>query len=206
MDQVLIFFGMSVVLAMLGVVLFFVGIGYQKLARRNHELYEELTRINQDIKNQHEKIILDAQAKAQQILADASKRSQTLVEASDIFAQEYKTEFRARLMQVLAKEESEFQAIYESVKTKSNEVTLNITKSIEDTLANEMKQMRDVMMTQMQKGLEEYKKSAYAKLEEEVATVVDLITKNVLKKSLNKDEHKRLVIEALEEAKDHNVL
>lgn len=206
MDQVLIFFGMSVVLAMLGVVLFFVGIAYQKLARRNHELYENLTRINQDIKNQHEKIILDAQARAQQILADASKRSQTLVEASDIFAQEYKTEFRARLMQVLAKEESEFQAIYESVKKKSSEVTLNITKSIEDTLAQEMKQMRDVMMTQMQQGLEEYKKSAYAKLEEEVATVVDLITKNVLKKSLNKDEHKRLVIEALEEAKDHNVL
>lgn len=205
-DSIVIFFGMSVVLSMLGVVVFLMGISYQRLSRKNHKLYEELTRINQDIKNQHEKIILDAQAQAQNILADASKRSQTLVQASDIFAQEYKTQFRARLMQILAKEEEEFQKVYEEVKLQSNKVVSNISKDIESTLANEMKQMREVMLTQMQKGMEEYKKASYSKLEEEVATVVDLIAKNVLKKSLNKEEHKRLVIDALNEAKQHNVL
>lgn len=205
-DFIIVFFGMSVVLGMLGIVVFAMGLAYQRLARKNHDLYIKLTQIDSDIKNQHQETILNAQKQAQEILTEASKKSQMLVSASDIFASEYKEQFRARLLQILAKEEGEFQKVYETVKNQSGQMVTSINKNIQDTLANEMKEMRTAMQNQMKIGLDEYKKNAYARLEEEVSSVVELIAKNVLKKSLNEEEHKRLVIDALKEAKENNVL
>lgn len=206
MDQVLIFYGMSVVTAMLGMIIAALAISYHKLAKRHNKLHEELTRIDADVKAKYEQIIINAQAQASEIITDASKKSQSLVSASDIFAKEYKQEFRAKLLQILDKEAAEFQKMYEAVKSESAKVIGSVSKDIEKTLSAEMLQVRKIMQTQMQQGLAEYKKAAYARLEEEVAAVVELVAKDVLKKSLNKEEQKRLVMDALNEAKQNNVL
>lgn len=206
MDQVLIFYGMSVVLAMLAMVIAALAISYHKLARRHNKLHEELTRIDADVKAKYEQVLVNAQKQASEIITDASKRSQTLISASDIFAKEYKQEFRGKLLKILDKEAVEFQKMYESVKTQSSKVIGNVSKDIETTLASEMVQIKKVMQTQMQQGLVDYKKTAYARLEEEVSAIVELIARDVLKKSINKEEHKQLVMDALKEAKQNNVL
>lgn len=196
---------MSVVLAFLGMVIVSLSVAYQKLGKELHQVREEALVFREKNKQIQDQIISEAESKSREILLSAQTNAQEMLKAADIFSNEYKEEFRSKLLQVIKNEEKEFENLYTTIKSESTNVLTNASKNINTQLAKEMGDFKRSVQVEMQKHIEEYKKASYSRIEQDVSDVVETISNKILRKSLNKEEHKKLVMAALEEAKENNV-
>lgn len=204
-DITLVFFGMSVVTSFLAMIIIAISVAYYRLSKSAHREREEFLKRQEAAKLTENQIIIKARTDAEKILVDAQSQAQTLLSSSEMFSSSYKDEFRAKLLQVIAKEEVGFKELYESIKIQNSKVIQSVSQDIEKDLSVQLESFKKAVSGEIQKAVEEYKTHAYKRVEDEVNELVATITRRVLRKSISQDEHTDLVLQALEEAKKSNV-
>jgi len=184
MDVTIVFFGMSVVTAFLAMVIIAISVSYYKLSKDAHREREELIKIRQFQANKQEEIFAQANVQAQAILVEAQKKAEQMVQSSEIFSKDYSQQLKARLM----------------------EITSGISETAKQQLAKEMEMLRSTVKEEYSKSIEDYKRAKYKQIDQEISKTVQDISMKVLKESISEEEHKRLILEALNEARKQNVL
>lgn len=205
-DVIIIFFGFSVVMSFLALIIIAISVSYYRLSRSAHREREEFLKRQEQAKITENQIITEARNKAQQILMNTQAQAQQMLEASELFSDKYKEEFRAKLLQVIAKEEAEFKNLYEGIKVQSNNVMGNISKDITTALSGELQGFKKTMQGEIETVIKQYRDTAYARIEQDVNELVATITRRVLRKSISQEEHTQLVLQALQEAKENMVI
>lgn len=74
-------------------------------------------------------------------------------------------------------------------------------KNMEKDLQKEIKDFHDKLLPDLQKEIEEYKKSRMKQAELMISHVVQNVSQEVLNKSISLEDHQKLLIESLEKAK-----
>jgi len=183
-DTTIVFFGMSLVTVFLAMVIIAISVAYYKLSRSAHSEREAFLKRQEQAKLTENQIIADARRKSQDILLSAQAQAQQMLQASDIFSNEYKQEFKTKLLEVLSIERQEFKKMYQQVIAENTAAIQNESKNM----------------------LAEYKKTAYQRIGQDISELVATISKKVLRKSMSQDEHTQLVLQALKEAKENKVI
>lgn len=205
-DVTLVFFGMSVVMAFLAMIIIAISVAYYRLSKNSHKDREEFLKRQESARMSEDKILMDARKKVEDILSSAQMQAQELLKSSDIFTDQFKDEFRAKLLQTIAKEEQEFTNLYSSIKDQNSKVVSNISAQIEKEISTRLQGFEMTLKQELEKTISSYKNTAFTRIDSDVKEVVSLISKRVLRKSVSQDEQTDLVLQALDEAKKNNVL
>lgn len=193
-DISIIFFGASVAVSMFAIVTFFVVVSYHKALRRQKQLEDELNSLRLHGSAEVNKILLDAQAKAAEIIKDAQLKSQEFINTSSVFGNEFREKFQNNLLDG------------------TNKIISNVSKDISSQVGAEVKVFGQALNASLSKMLEDskieienYKKNAMEDVNKKIFNIVADTVKKSIGKTLTKQEHEKLVMQALEEAKKKNV-
>jgi|GEM_PF-2247642 len=173
---------------------------------------------------QAEEVLDKAHKEAVEIIQQATQKSSHLISQSSRFAEAQKNEIDQQMKETGEDEldiyVNSIKKAQEQVLTALGQVTDELQRSSESELTKFRQQLvqstqetQSLFMKQMQVELTEagtsvtaYKKTLLEKADRQMFTVVQQVVQEVLHKSLTKNEHEALVIEALEEAKKHHVI
>lgn len=218
-----IFYVVSFVNVAMGLLLIGVFIMYLRLVRKHIKLKEKESQAKSGFTREAEKITKEAENRAQKIIQDAASQAQHSISQaqtfsqnqSDIFSQElekstsiYLKEYKKAL--VKSQEQSS-----EIVKNMSSEVGKGMTKEIE-VFRTIMHQQVGIAMQAAKNALEstykltqdqliKHREKRMKEVDEAVVKIVYQVSRKVMAKEINMDEHEKLVLKALEEAKRQNI-
>ncbi len=190
-----IFFAASVSVAFLAIVTLYVVVNYYKTLKRERDLEEEVRKMRASGSEEARKIILNAQIQATEVIKNAQLKAQELINASDIFSKEYKQKFQLVIERELNKILS---GASQAISSQASVEMANLHSMFEKNLS--------LLTAQAQAQAEEYKKAMMERVNNAVFAIVNQVAKKVLKESLDRKQHEKLIIKALEEAKRQNVL
>ena len=225
---------LTVAVAVLAGVLFFLVRAYAQVSQKLHES----EKINSDLKNQLAekpiKLLEQAREKAEEIIETANKQATEILASSKNYEGTSSQELKEKLAQlekqqaeVFTKASEDMKVAYQNMMTQIQEQDINtlksVTKDIESDVLADFKEFRDVLEKEtinsekvvkekideeyltMEKDLEEYKKQKYQKIDEDIYKILYRISEMVLNQGISYDKHKELVIEALETAKKEQI-
>ena len=223
MDNVIIFFGVSVVVAILGMVIAIIGVQYNKALRELYLIKSENERLLKGGSEEINKIIDQARRDSLEILKESQIKAQKIIQTSDIFSREFKEEFRSNLLKFIDQERLSYEQIGKDIQIESNKVLKDLSASIVSQVDMEVKGFHkaisvEAVRTQqaiannaqedyklVRAEIENYKKVMRERINNASIDIVKDIAKQVLGASLTTEEHQKLIIEALKEAKESNV-
>ena len=223
MDNVIIFFGVSVVVAILGMVIAIIGVQYNKALRELYLIKSENERLLKGGSEEINKIIDQARRDSLEILKESQIKAQKIIQTSDIFSREFKEEFRRNLLKFIDQERLSYEQIGKDIQIESNKVLKDLSASIVSQVDMEVKGFHkaisvEAVRTQqaiannaqedyklVRAEIENYKKVMRERINNASIDIVKDIAKQMLGASLTTEEHQKLIIEALKEAKESNV-
>ncbi len=212
MSEVYILFGATLAVAFFAVATFIVVVSYHKSLKRQRELEVELEKLKESGNEAARAIIAQAQTKANEIVASAQIKSQEIVRAGEIFSSDFKAKFQADLSQVpvLIQQESgkmlsnisnNIGSQFESEMKVFHDTVIAETSKIKDSLSAGMK----VAYEKAQTEVDEYKKQMMDRINSSILVIVEDAAKKALGASLSREEHEKIILKALDEAKKQNV-
>lgn len=195
MTEVYILFGASVAVMFLAIVTLFVVVNYHKTLQKQRALEEEVKLLRSQGSEEARKIIFNAHTQATEVIKGAELKAQELLRASDIFSKEYKQSFQA------------------SIQNETNKMLVNMSQTVSSQVDAEVKQIHgsfektmNSLLAQAEANIEEYKKVMLQRVNSAIFSIVQSVVKKSLKESLSREQHEKIIIKALEEAKKQNVL
>ncbi len=188
--------------------------------------YKKLGQIN--------KIQADAHLKSQEIIEQSNKRSQDILEKveqkadqilthSELFKNDLNSSFKTAMQQagekyleMVEEHSKKFIADYEnlltSVKNESLKKTGQALENIENEIKKELEESKVGLKTEMMKSLakaneeiKEYKIKEFQQIDQEINNLVVQMAKDLLRMNLTPKDHKKLVMQALEKAKEQGM-
>ena len=205
MSEVYILFGASVAVMFLAIVTLYVVVNYHKTLKRQRELEGEVATLRAKGSEEARKLILNAQLQATEVIKNAEVKAQELINASEIFSKEYKQSFQAGLEQetnkmllsmsksISSQVDSEVNALHKAMTIETAKVSESVGRSITAAYA------------QAQAQVDEYKKAMMEKVNASIFDIISTGSKKFLKETISPKEQQKLVMKALEEAKNQNV-
>ena len=184
----IILYGSVLASLILAVALLSIASSRDKILKKYYSLKERGLSVK--MRKRAEKLLEESRLKAQKIVTDA-----------EIFTDEARSNFNDELIKTLA----------------------NISKNISDEALRDIDAFRKAMFVetvrakeligrrveaqfeQVESQVQAYKRQRLEKADEEVTKMLAEISRKVLAKALSQDEHRELVIQALEEAKKKHV-
>ena len=223
MDNIIIFFGTSVVVALLGMIVVIIGVQYNKALRELFKVKldnELLLKGGNDASN---KILDQARRDALEIIKDSELKAQQIIQASDIFSREFKEDFKKNILKFINEQQLSYELIRKNIEAESSKVLKDLSNSVVNQVDIEVKAFHksisaDTVRTQqaivsaaqddyklVRAEIESYKKLMQERINNAAVDIVKDIDKQVLGASLTTEEHQKLIIQALKEAKESNV-
>ena len=223
MDNIIIFFGTSVVVALLGMIVVIIGVQYNKALRELFKVKldnELLLKGGNDASN---KILDQARRDALEIIKDSELKAQQIIQASDIFSREFKEDFKKNILKFINEQQLSYELIRKNIEAESSKVLKDLSNSVVNQVDIEVKAFHksisaDTVRTQqaivsaaqddyklVRAEIESYKKLMQERINNAAVDIVKDIAKQVLGASLTTEEHQKLIIQALKEAKESNV-
>lgn len=169
-------------------------------------------------------IIARAQFRAQKILEEASLQRKEIISKS----QEFLEKEQASLIQELEKSNALYAKKYEEVlkiledeslrmlRNIPNEIKMFMISAIDgfraslvQSVGDEQKKVVKILqesLIQAQHEIEKYKEARKREIDERALELVGEVTKRVLNRQISLDEHEKLVLKALDEAKRQGIL
>ena len=214
------------------IILLFYALGYvlyitkkdQEFEKKRAEVYYNSAQILNSAREKAKAILQDSEARANQILIEADNTkisieqdfNQALSQVVNSNTQEINrdsgqllTEYKSSLTNLKNKYLEEIEAMIAkmegSMQTEFSQfqtVLEKDTKQAENTLSSNI--TAELQKTKIE--LENYKKSQVAKIDEMVANTVIKIAREVIGKTITPQEHEKLIMQALEQAKKEGVL
>ncbi len=213
LDQVIIYIFIFVFASL---VLFFVAlvIAYVKLINRYLDLKQ-----GKDKGLDPQELIAKANLRSQKILQNASLKAQEIIAESERFLEREDSNLSLKLdkiNEIYVKRYSEALQIIQEETLKilqniPNDLKVFLISAVDDfraTLTKDAVKAQDQITKSLQESLvaaqhelEKYKEARKRQVDEEILNLVVEVTKRVLGKEISLDEHEKLVLKSLEEAK-----
>jgi hypothetical protein len=216
---ILIIFAISFALLLIGIVVtyFWIIKKYLDIKRKSGE--QDLA-IAQNTQN----IISQAQVKAQQILQEAANKASQITNQAEMFNQKQEEAINKIIEQTKQTYAIEYKKAIEIMQTGSTKIMQTISddiknqmvtqvdgfrKNLQAEVVNSKEEIRKAILKAFEntdKDIEGYKKMRFEQIEKTILTMIKNITKEVLAKEISIEEHEKMVIKALEEAKKQGLL
>lgn len=168
-------------------------------------------------------ILFKAQSKSQDILEDAHRKASEIVGRAEKFlnAQEgkvsqelekasksYANYFLDSLRKVEEEAKKSLTGVPEEIKKVYATEVVNIRTTLEAQLAKAREDSRQIVLEAYKKAeaeVENYKKQRLNQIDESIIIILQEVARRVLSREINQEEHEKLVMKALEEAKRQHV-
>lgn len=206
MDSVIVLFGSGVALAIMGLVVAMISVSY-------HRVLKEYS----GVRKTYEKALEEANKQSQEILKDAQNKAGEIIKNSEIFSKDMKTDFQSSIRKLVDYEISVYKDLEKSTnaesiklfKSVSDSVTKNVEaylSSVESTLSGQIADATKNIEKSMEESLDIYKKERMRAIDADASKLVREISLKVLGRGIAIEDHEKLILKALEEAKRDNVL
>lgn len=212
MSEVYILFGATLAVAFFAIATFFVVVSYHKALVRQHELERELAKLKESGNEAARAIISQAQTKANEIVANSQLKSQEIIKAGEIFSVDFKQKFQADLNEIPTMIQTESGRM---LSTMSENIKSQFQKEMQvfhDTVVLESSKVKDSLSAGMKVAFEKaqseadaYKEQVMQRVNASVSAIVEEAAKKAIGASLSREEHEKVILKALEDAKKQHV-
>jgi tetrahydromethanopterin S-methyltransferase subunit F len=216
MDTILSYIAVLVISAL---VLLLVGlvVAYLRLVGKTMELKEERK------KESGLPVVEQAQVKAQKMVEDARVKAQQIINNAQIFSGNQANVLEKEVQNANRTNSAKFEESLRLVQNETIKMLSSVPKDVSAALSTQLVNIRATIQTEIEKASSAAKAqvdNAYKKAEEEVQnykvqrlkqiddsiiTILEDVSRKVLAKQISHDEHEKLVMKALEEAKEQHV-
>lgn len=220
----IVFFALIIDIFILSLSLGAIVIAYTKTVRKLQALHEEKSTTQKDLLKKSDLILEEAREKALKIIENANLFDDS---TKKLFDQELKRISEGQV-KTLEKLSYDLLNVYqkELADLKENNIkTMNIiSKDIESATIAELKDFKEILKMEtfasqkivegkieedykiVEKEIVDYKTERIKKIEDEIYNIIQNVSKEVLGKTLSREEHEQLVMDALEKAKREGAL
>lgn len=175
-------------------------------------------------------LLTEANAKSVKIIDEANNKAMDIINKANLSTDTASGSFNRQITHIASLQVKEFEKttsnfiklhnqVLQELKSKNIEVLQNVSKDIEISSTQEIKDFRDSMKNltvssqnlvkekidadykSAQKEIEDYYGKSIARMDEKIYEMLKKISKMVLGKALNLSEHEDLILQALEKAK-----
>ncbi|OGK47645.1 hypothetical protein A2963_02765 [Candidatus Roizmanbacteria bacterium RIFCSPLOWO2_01_FULL_40_13] len=179
----------------------------------------ELKKLQAEAYKKTQEILEEARNQSKDIFAKVEQKTEEILAHSQLFKTDMDREFRESLnkladnyLQIVQEHSKKFTQDYDNILTSVKDQSLgkvilaldSIGVEIRNQLAeakNELKAEMLKSLTKAQAEIENYKKAELEKIDQEIDKVVAQMSKDLLRINLSPKDHKKLVIQALDKAK-----
>lgn len=172
------------------------------------EAHFENTQMQQAVNQALQKIVTDVQAMSQTsqqgVQAALQKAVADIQKDTALFTQNYSASFQASLAKLAQQSATEFQNTTNTMHGDLQKALQDfqvITKGLEMNLDHQIKDFHASLLPKLEKELETYKQSRMVEVEQMITHIIQTATQEVLNKTISMEDHKKLIIDALEKAK-----
>ncbi|MBN1168302.1 hypothetical protein JXA63_00270 [Candidatus Woesebacteria bacterium] len=201
------------------VIFVFVGFYFWSLSkdRKNLDKREkQLQEKQQQIENQYNQIIDIANQQKRKILEDTASKSSAIIANTQFITESSKQLIERSLQEVIAsiqqKALTTSEAYIESYKDyldQTSQKTLGQFQGVASSFENEMRKqttdLKNTLLSSFESELKKHQQQKLAEAEQKINEVVKNVSQKVLNKSISYEDHKNLIIEALEKAQKEGV-
>ena len=177
----------------------------QMLEKKQGDLDQAYHQTVDDALNKERQIITDATKEADRILLD----TQLLTEESQASVGQTLEAMLSELKKRGATSEQAYSAAYTATLKQLTDQSLKefqtISKSMQETLSKQIATFHDSLLPALEKELAAYKQTRMQETEAEIKTIVQRASQELLHKSISLEDHKQLLLEALEKAKQQGM-
>lgn len=177
-----------------------------------HKKEKELEKKSTDSDTSYHKIVDDALSKERKIVDDATQEAGQIItgaqNTTDSVKQtlEHSLQALSQNMQQQSTETAKYyMTTYQSVLNKVANASLSdfqtTTQQLNAELQKQTAEMRMSMLPRIEKELEEYKEARMKETEQLVGRIIQKASQDIFNRTINTDDHHKLMIEALEKAR-----
>ena len=168
-------------------------------------------------------LLIQAQIRAQKILEEAHVKAREMLTRNDSFSKDLETKIEEELAKSMKMYVDKYDETLEKTEKESIKVLQNIPSDIKTLFLKEIEVVRQNLSQEVQKvekdarqivmdayqkveaEVEKYKLERIKQVDESIILILKDVARKVLSKEINKEEHEKLVLKALEEAKRQGV-
>lgn len=198
--------------SILGLFLAFVSFSFARLIQKYHKIKEEKENLEKNFEAEADKIVKQARDKAQKIINEAI-----------IVSQDTKKEITSALQNASQDQINDFKNLQDDIKNQILTIFKTTTGQFEAVAKSEIENFQSNLQGQItstqgflqktieealagiQSEIDEYKEKSLKEAENSIIEIIKLATKNFLGEVISPDDHEKLVMSSLEEAKKENL-
>lgn len=180
----------------------------------------ELKKVQIDSYKKAEEIIKDSETRSRKILELVEQKAEKILRHSELFKSDLNNDFKESLKQlaqsyaqVIQEHSKKFMLDYENILTSVKDQSLLRAKqaldNIENEVAKQLNESKASLNTEMTKSLakaqaviDQYRTNELNKVDQDIDQLVVQIAKDLLRLNLTTKDHRKLVMQALEKAKE----
>lgn len=219
-----VFYGLIIIIVSFITLLFGLLLTYFWFVKKNLGDQNQKRIFDQKVAEQISKILQEARLEAENIRKNANKESQQIIKS----AQDYKSERQKLIQQELEKigqtYAKQFEEIVSQLQNQVGESLQSIPSQINESVSAEItkfqenfktelenmnlnsQQMMDQAYQKYKQDIETYKQERYKQIDDSIIDIVKVVARKVLSKQISIDEHEKIVLKTLEEAKKKNLI
>ncbi|OGM10670.1 hypothetical protein A2159_02430 [Candidatus Woesebacteria bacterium RBG_13_34_9] len=209
-----------IILVTVSVLLLCVGItiSYLRLIAKYNDLKE-----GKDKKIDPQTLINQAQAQSGKIIEEANLKSKEIISSAENFITTYNSNLNEELAKATQSYTLKYQDMLAQTQGESIKLLQNIPEDIKKVFIQEIASIRSAIQVEVGKAqtdarnlvvdayrkaeaeAQNYKKQRMKQVDDAVVMILKDVARKVLSKEISKEEHEKLVIKALEEARRENI-
>jgi len=165
-----------------------------------------------------------AQATVKKVIEDAHTNAGQIVGSAEIFKKEQIDKVNIEINKAITHYTENYNRVLVNLQNEMVNVLKNTPKDIQVGVVKQLQILRDTLQkdlatsrkdvsdliekeyTKMHNDLESYKQAKVAQLDKSIFKIIQYVSRRVLTKEINAEEHEKLVIKALEEAKRQEMI
>jgi F0F1-type ATP synthase membrane subunit b/b' len=225
MDNLLSSLPLGVAIIAISFVVLLVGVvlTYFWLVKRYLHLQEDQSKAKLQSLDESRKLMEQAQGQANQVINDARVKAQEIISQAGIIQGTQAQALKESLDKAAQIELSEYQKILQNSSGEANKMLLKISEDIKGGVMTEIRSFQGQLQQEVVKSQEEvrktladsfinvkaeidsYRDKRYQQIDNSIIEIIEDVTKRVIGKQIDLQEHEKLVMKVLEEAKRQHV-
>lgn len=182
------------------------------LNKKEKELHAKETKVDQD----YHHVVNEALDKERQIITDATSEADKILLDTELLSKSSTSSIDHTLEALVEKLQKDstatsqtyhdtYQQALKHISQQSLQDFQNISKDMQETLKKQIAMFHQSLLPAMEKELASYKQARMQETEQEVKNIVHAVSQELLNKTIPREDHEKLLIEALERAKQKGI-
>lgn len=194
-------------------ILIITNVSYHRLLKRYYKIRQKEALLKSEARSKAIKLTEDAENKIGQIMQEAHLKAGEVVHRANIFNNEEKRRFEEELEKIHAQEFEEYKKELSEIRlqyqNEAREAVVDFEKLIRQDMNAVRTQVANTILSSQKVAevqIEEYKKKKMEEASKAVEDAIERVAIEALGHSLTKEDHRDLIMKALERVKSGDVL